>query len=91
MFGIPVNGPIDIYCDNKGVLKNASIPESALQKKHYLVCYHRVHEAAAAGICRVAKEEGKTNPADLMMKMTQTSADKWRLCSAFMWLIDMQH
>ena len=84
VFGIPVNGPINIYCDNEGVVKNASIPESTLQKKHNSVCYHRVCEAAA-GVCRVAKEDGKTHPADLMKKMTQTLADKRRLCSAFMW------
>ena len=85
MFGIPVDGPIDIYCNNKGVVKNASIPESRLQKKHNSVCYHQVREAAAAEICRVAKEDGKTNPADLMTKMTQSSGDKRRLGSAFMW------
>ena len=85
MFGIPIDGLIDIYCDNEGVVKNASIPESRLQKKHNSVCYHRVREAAAAEICRVAKEDGKTNPADLMMKTTQSSGDKRRLGSAFMW------
>ena len=85
MFGIPVDGPIDIYCDNEGVVKNASIPESTLQKKHNSVCYHRVREAAAANICRVAKEDGKTNPADLMTKTTQSTMDKRRLCAAFMW------
>ena len=85
MFGIPIDGPIDIYCDNKGVVKNASIPESRLQKKHNLVCYHQVREAAATEICQVAKEDGKTNPADLMTKMMQSSGDKRRLRSAFMW------
>ena len=85
MFGIPVEGPIDVYCDNEGVVKNASIPESTLQKKHNSVCYHRVREAAAAGICRVAKEDGKTNIADLLTKTTQSTADKRRLCLALMW------
>ena len=85
MFGIPIDGPIDIYCDNKGVVKNASIPESRLQKKHNSVCYHRVCEAAAAEICRVAKEDGKSNPADLMTITMQSSGDKRRLGSDFMW------
>ena len=85
MFGIPIDGPIDIYCDNKGVVKNASIPESRLQKKHKSACYHRVSEGVAAEICQVAKEDGKTNPADLMTKTTLSSGDRRRLGSAFMW------
>jgi hypothetical protein len=34
MFGVPVDGPADVFCDNQGMVKNASIPESALSKKH---------------------------------------------------------
>jgi len=33
MFGVPILGPADVYCDNQGVVKNASIPESTLSKK----------------------------------------------------------
>ena len=30
MFGVPVDGPTDMFCDNKAVYKNSSTPESAL-------------------------------------------------------------
>ena len=69
MFGIPVDGPTNVFCDNQGVLKNASIPESTLAKKHNAINYHAVCKAAAAGILRVGKEDGQINLADLLTKV----------------------
>jgi hypothetical protein len=68
MFGIPIEGPTNVYCDNEGVVKNTSIPESVLGKKHLSIAYHAVREAVAAGIMRVAKENTLTNLADLFTK-----------------------
>ena len=68
MFGIPIDGPADVFCDNQGVVKNTSLPESVLSKKHNAINYHAVREAVAAGIMRVAKEDGETNLADLLTK-----------------------
>ena len=56
MFGVPIDGPANVYCDNQGVVKNTSLPESTLSKKHNAINYHAVREACAAGIVRVAKE-----------------------------------
>ena len=53
MFGVPLDGPSDIFCDNHGVLMNVSKPESTLQKKHNTINFHVVLEASAAGILRV--------------------------------------
>ena len=61
MFGIPVIGPASVLCDNQGVVKNTSIPESTLSKRHNSINYHTVRESAAAGILRVGKEDGETN------------------------------
>ena len=69
MFGVPVDGPANVFCDNRGVVKNASIPESTLAKKQNAINYHAVREAAAAGILRVGKEDGQTNLADLLTKV----------------------
>ncbi|KAL7533508.1 hypothetical protein ACHAWF_004526, partial [Thalassiosira exigua] len=55
--GVPMVGPANVFCDNQGVVKNTSIPESMLSKKHNSINYHIVREAAAAGILRVAKED----------------------------------
>ena len=40
MFGVPLEGPTNIFCDNESVFKNASIPDSTLKKKHTSICYH---------------------------------------------------
>ena len=31
MFGVPVDGPASVFCDNEAVVKNTSIPESTLK------------------------------------------------------------
>jgi hypothetical protein len=68
MFGVPIQGPSLVYCDNQGVVKNVSIPESVLSKKHNAINYHAVRESVAANILRVAKEDSETNLADVLTK-----------------------
>ena len=84
MFGIPIDGPANVFCDNRGVVKNASIPESTLMKKHNAINYHAVREAAAAGIIRVGKEDGETNAADLLTK-SLSGQKRWDICWTLMW------
>ena len=72
MFGIPIDGPADVYCDNNSVVLSASVPTTMLNKKHNAICYHRVREAAAAGTIRVGKEGTDTNLADLFTKVLST-------------------
>ena len=69
MFGAPIEGGTNIYCDNEAVYKNCSIPESTLRNKHHSIAYHRKREAVAAGTCRIAKEDLKTNLSDLFTKI----------------------
>jgi hypothetical protein len=68
MFGFPLIGPARVFCDNQGVVKNTSVPESALSKKHNAVNYHAVREAAASKILIVGKEDGTSNLVDLFTK-----------------------
>ena len=68
MFGIPIAGPTNVFCDNEAVFKNTTIPESTLKKKHNSICYHHCCEAVAARVMRVAKEGTLTNLADLFSK-----------------------
>jgi hypothetical protein len=42
MFGVPINGLANVFCDNQGVVYNTSIPESTLNKKHNSINYHVV-------------------------------------------------
>jgi hypothetical protein len=50
MFGVSIDGPANVFCDNHGVVKNVSILELMLMKKHDAINYHAVREAVAAGI-----------------------------------------
>lgn len=70
MFGVPLIGPTNVFCDNKSVVTNASVPSSVLNKRHNAICYHRVREAQAAGTIRVAWIPGTENLADLFTKTT---------------------
>ena len=69
MFGVPIEGPTNIFCDNEAVYKNTSLPESTLKKKHHSIAYHRCREAVAAQTVRVAKEGTKTNLSNLFTKV----------------------
>jgi hypothetical protein len=68
MFGIPIEGATDIFCDNESVYKNTSRPESVLNKKQHSISYHSAREAVAAKIVRIAKEDTRTNLSDLFTK-----------------------
>ena len=84
MFGVPLDGPADVFCDNRGVVMHLSKPESKLQKKHNAINYHAVREVAAAGILRVVKEDGETNSADLLTKVLMGQR-RCGLCHFRMW------
>jgi hypothetical protein len=68
MLGIPISGPTNMFCDNQSVVINATVPSSLLKKKHNAVSYHKVREALAANIVRIAKEPSETNLADILTK-----------------------
>ena len=68
MFGIPVEDPTNVFCDNESVFKNATIPDLTLKKKHTSICYHWSREAVASGTMWVAKEGTATNLANLFTK-----------------------
>ena len=69
MFGVPIVGPASVLCDNHGVVKNTSLPDSVLSKRHNAINYNVVRKAVAAGIIRVGKDDGQTNLADAFKKM----------------------
>ena len=68
MFGIPIEGPTNVFCDNEAGFKSTLILDSMLKKKHTSRCYHWAREAVAACTMRVAKEGTATNLADLFTK-----------------------
>ena len=68
MFGVPIDGPAYIYCDNESVVNNSSKVESTLNKKHNSVAYHYVRNAVAASIITVAWINRDDNLADAFTK-----------------------
>eukprot|EP00978_Attheya_sp_CCMP212_P014362 scaffold36512_cov59-Attheya_sp.AAC.8 len=85
MFGIPIDGPANVFCDNEAVVTNSSIPTStAIKKKHLSICYHLVRSYCAAGGMRVTKENGKTNLSDILTKLMPGS-QKRRLAGMFLY------
>ena len=84
MFGIPIEGPTDVFCDNEAVTKNCGIPESTLKKKHHSIAYHRNREAVAAGTIRIAKEHTDSNLADVFTKI-MTAVKRTGLFDMFMY------
>ena len=69
MFGVPIEGPARVFCDNESVVKSSGVPESRLKKKHCSIAYHRVREAIAAGTLFVYYEKSESNLADLLTKI----------------------
>jgi len=69
MMGVPLEGPTNVFCDNEAVFKNSTKPESTLKKKHNAIAYHRTREAQAAGLVRIAWEDGNYNLADVLTKL----------------------
>ena len=83
MFGIPVDGPADVFCDNGYVFKNVSTPTSMLSKKQHGIFYHSCRESVAARIVRIAKEGTLTNLSDVFTK-TQGKTKREGLLGKFM-------
>ena len=67
-FGIPIETPANIFCDNNSVVTSTSQPEVTLQKKHNGIVYHKCREAVASNTMRVAHWPGEDSFADLLTK-----------------------
>ena len=68
-----MDGISNIFCDNKSVVTNVSVPTSILNKRHNTICYHCVKELQAAGKIKVGWIPGKINPEYLLTKNTMAS------------------
>mmetsp|Transcript_1851 Transcript_1851/g.3790 ORF Transcript_1851/g.3790 Transcript_1851/m.3790 type:complete len:88 (-) Transcript_1851:380-643(-) len=87
MMGIPVDGPLFVYCDNKSVINNTFIPESTLQKKSNSIAYHFVHEGCAKEELRICYVDIHSNLADLMTKMLAGGEKQTNLVQKVLWYI----
>ena len=69
VFGVPIYGYTEIFCDNEALYKNVSMPEYHLRKKYHSILYQMGRKVVASGECRMAKEDTETNPSDLFTKV----------------------
>ena len=74
MFGIPIDGPTNGFCDNESVVRNTTVPESTLQKKHNSIAYHKCRESVALGAIRIKHERGKFNCSNILTKFLPAPA-----------------
>ena len=79
MFGIPVDEPANVFCDNEAVYKYSAFAESRLKRKHQSICFHLVREAVAAEKIIVHKVDDKDNLADLFAKSVPTQAKIFKI------------
>ena len=47
MFGVPIDGSVNVLYENEAVYKNTITPESVLNEKHNSIAYHRCRETLA--------------------------------------------
>ena len=70
MFGVPIDGSMNIFCDIGAVCVNMTWTESTISKKHHSIAHHSVQEPVVTGTVRVSRENTPTNLADLFNKTT---------------------
>ena len=68
MLGVPIDGPVLLLGDNRGMIQNASMMSSQLKKKHNAIAYHRVRECVAANIIQLGFVRSENNFADICTK-----------------------
>ena len=71
-FGVNLEDPSEVYCENKSVVKNYIVPVSVLNKRHNTICYHIVREAQDSVKLRVGWIPGEYNVADLLTNTKMT-------------------
>jgi hypothetical protein len=69
MMGAPLDGPANVLVDNDTVVKNSTIPSSALRQKHNAICYQFVRENVACKVIRIAYVPSAQNLADMLTEM----------------------
>ena len=69
MFGIPIDGPAGVLCDNQSCVNGSSMVDSTLSKKHVSLAYHATRWHVAVGTITVGKIDTNENLADALTKM----------------------
>ena len=68
MFGVPLDGPCNVFCDNEPVTNASMSANATLKCKHISISYHQAREAVAAGVMLVFYKQSSTNHSGLFTK-----------------------
>jgi hypothetical protein len=68
IMGATIDGPTYVYGDNMSVVHNTHRPESVLQKKSNVICYHAVRYYTAMGESTIGHVPFVENPAYICTK-----------------------
>ena len=78
-FGVNLECPEEVYCENKSVVTNSNVTVPFLNKIYNYICYHRVREAQATGTMRVGWIPDEYNIADLLTETTMIGNMRHRI------------
>ena len=81
LFGLPIDGPCNDFCDNDAVDRTAMRAENTLKKKHLSISFHKSREAVTCGIMLVFFERYGSNLSDLYTKLL-ASIDRTHIMSS---------
>ena len=82
MFGVPIVGPADVFCDNQSVVTNISIHSYVLNKKQDYICNHRFREAHTSGTILVGWKSCEYNKSDIGTKTTIPTKRRYELLNS---------
>ena len=85
MFGITIDGPAYVFCDNQYVTNNVVLPHSILNKSHNAIYYYRLCKAQAAYVIRLIWIQGEYNQSDLGTNTTLSAKRRYKLVNDVMW------
>ena len=76
IFGVPLNGPCNVFCDNQAVITSSMHAECTLAKKNISIAYHKAQEVVSADTILVFYERSGSNLADLLTKILSATDGK---------------
>ena len=68
--GVTLDGPTEVFCDNKSFVNNSSIPTSVSNKRPNTLFYHSIREVQSGSVLRIGWILGEFN---LEYFLTKTS------------------
>ena len=69
MFGVEIDGPANVLCDNHSVFNDTTNIRSKLNRKHNSLAFHAVRWAVAVNILRLGKIHTSDNISDPYTKL----------------------